>query len=137
MNWRQVEDVGNHVQGRPGTPLRTASLRLRTMQASIELVHDHRPRGAQTWSLYLVIPGNIHRSCCPCWHLIIWPSRPSVGIFEFITAKPEVHRQRIIYLSTPPVLGHCSNKCIHSFNNGGVYVISECSYKVPKYAFRG
>ncbi len=31
-NWRPAEDVGNHDQGRPGTPLRTVSHRSRTME---------------------------------------------------------------------------------------------------------
>ncbi len=31
-NWRPIEDVGNHNQGRPGAPLRIVSLRLRTME---------------------------------------------------------------------------------------------------------
>ncbi len=34
-NWRPVEDVGNHGQGRPGTDLRTASLRPRTMEKGL------------------------------------------------------------------------------------------------------
>ncbi len=31
-NWRPAEDVGSHYQGRPGAPLRTTSLWLRTME---------------------------------------------------------------------------------------------------------
>ncbi len=34
-NRRPVEDVGNHGQGRPGTDLRTASLRPRTMEKGL------------------------------------------------------------------------------------------------------
>ncbi len=34
-SWRPAEDVGNHDQGRPRTPLRTASLRLRTMEKGL------------------------------------------------------------------------------------------------------
>ncbi len=31
-NWRPTKGVGNHNQGRPGAPLRAASLRLRTVE---------------------------------------------------------------------------------------------------------
>ncbi len=34
-NWGPAEDVGNHDRGRPGTPVRTASLRPRTMEKGL------------------------------------------------------------------------------------------------------
>ncbi len=34
-SWRTAEDMGNHDQGRPGTDLRTASLRPRTMETGL------------------------------------------------------------------------------------------------------
>ncbi len=34
-NWRPAEDMGYHDQGRPGTDLRTASLRPRTMEKGL------------------------------------------------------------------------------------------------------
>ncbi len=34
-NWGPSEDVGNHDQGRPGIRLRTASLRLRTIEKGL------------------------------------------------------------------------------------------------------
>ncbi len=34
-NWWPTGDVGNHNQGRPGAPLRSASLRLRTMEEGL------------------------------------------------------------------------------------------------------
>ncbi len=41
-----AEDMGKHDQGRPGTLLQTASLRLRTMEKiSSELAQDRRVRG--------------------------------------------------------------------------------------------
>ncbi len=48
MNWRQDEDVDSHNQGRPETPLRTASLRLRTMEKALaeSLAPDNRAWGA-------------------------------------------------------------------------------------------
>ncbi len=33
--WRSAEDMGNHDQGQPGTDLRTASLRPRTMEKGL------------------------------------------------------------------------------------------------------
>ncbi len=40
-NWRPAEDVGNHNQGTPGAPLKTASHRLHTMEEEMVVsVHD-------------------------------------------------------------------------------------------------
>ncbi len=46
-NWRPAEGVGDHDYGVPGAPLRTTSLRLRTMEkglgkVSIELAPDRQ-----------------------------------------------------------------------------------------------
>ncbi len=62
-NWRPAEDVGNHDQGRPGVPLQTANLRLRTMEkghGEMSLGSSHgtvEPEVPQyvTWSTLLVM----------------------------------------------------------------------------------
>ncbi len=62
-NWRPTEDVGNHDQRRSGAPLRTVSLRLRTMENGLgeSLVNLRRTvesglHLSEAWSAHLVMP---------------------------------------------------------------------------------